>query len=140
MFESSMFESSMWADGETSVSKVHSMASLDVLVDDDSDAAIERANPERLEEDFTLSLDLGPRPDPWGLERAERVKIQGASSMNHRNLLSSRDNTKYPPEDGRNAGTSPRSEVGESPSSPALRSSSLGDFRHRYTLVHGTKL
>lgn len=38
--------------------------SLDVLVDDESDTAEERLNPAMVEEDVTLSLDLGPRPEP----------------------------------------------------------------------------
>ena len=41
-----------------------SFDSLDVYVDCDSDTAEERAHPEKVEEDFTLSLDLGPRLDP----------------------------------------------------------------------------
>ena len=36
--------------------------SLEVLIDEESDTAEERAFPEKVEEDFTLSLDLGPRP------------------------------------------------------------------------------
>ena len=41
-----------------------SFDSLNVYVDCDSDTAEERAHPEKVEEDFTLSLDLGPRLDP----------------------------------------------------------------------------
>ena len=41
-----------------------SFDSLDVYLDCDSDTAEERAHPEKVEEDFTLSLDLGPRLDP----------------------------------------------------------------------------
>ena len=41
-----------------------SFDSLNVYLDCDSDTAEERAHPEKVEEDFTLSLDLGPRLDP----------------------------------------------------------------------------
>ena len=41
-----------------------SFDSLNVHLDCDSDTAEERAHPEKVEEDFTLSLDLGPRLDP----------------------------------------------------------------------------
>ena len=41
-----------------------SFDSLDVYLDCDSDTAEERAHPEKFEEDFALSLDLGPRLDP----------------------------------------------------------------------------
>ena len=44
--------------------KRDSTESLLVLVDDSSDTAQERANPELLDEDYTLSMSLGPTPIP----------------------------------------------------------------------------
>ena len=52
------------SDWDSRYSK-YSMASLDVMLDEYSDAADERANPDKLEVDFTLSLDLGPRSSEY---------------------------------------------------------------------------
>ena len=59
------YSSNDWGDSKSNNRKsCVSFDSLDVYLDCESDTAEERAHPEKLEEDFALSLDLGPRLDP----------------------------------------------------------------------------
>ncbi len=55
-----------------------SFNSLDVLVDEDSDTAGDRANPENIDKDFALSLNLGPPPDPESprVQRSRNIRVR----------------------------------------------------------------
>ncbi len=65
------------------VSRSHE--SLDVLVDDASDTAEDRAHPERVEEDFALSIDLGPRPDALEKQDSLAIAFHGESKPRYDN-------------------------------------------------------
>lgn len=72
-----------------------SMASLDVLVDDASDTADERAHPEKLEEDFALSLDLGPVVEGQEPRKARNLPDRVDSLRNKREAKDNNSDTNH---------------------------------------------